>query len=150
MTLGEPKRLTDPPVGTRPFKLACFSVNNHLNTLGQVNIKNLTSLSCRGVLPILDLREKESEKWQEGRVTRLDVDGSKHREQRSRQLGGKVVGTTALITASSKKGEVKRRLCAVVWLSDHNHLFTGESEGREEPLQRVGTTRQSCGKVGHV
>ncbi|PKI71966.1 hypothetical protein CRG98_007649 [Punica granatum] len=31
-----------------------------------------------GVLPSLDLRGKESEKWQESRVTRLDVEGSRH------------------------------------------------------------------------
>ncbi|PKI55404.1 hypothetical protein CRG98_024177 [Punica granatum] len=40
-------------------------------------MKNLTSLSHRGVLPSLDVRGKESGKWQEGRVTRLDTKGSR-------------------------------------------------------------------------
>ncbi|PKI53387.1 hypothetical protein CRG98_026227 [Punica granatum] len=49
-----------------------------------------------------------------------------------------------------KKGEVKRRLCAVVGLSDRDHLFTGESEGCEEPLEHDGTTGQSRGRKRHV
>ncbi|PKI43212.1 hypothetical protein CRG98_036397 [Punica granatum] len=35
-------------------------------------------------------------------------------------------------------------------LSDRDHLFTGESEGCEEPLEHDGTTRQSRGKKWHV
>ncbi|OWM75348.1 hypothetical protein CDL15_Pgr021064 [Punica granatum] len=41
-------------------------------------MKNLTSLSRRGVLPSLDVRGKESGKWQEGRVTWLDTKGSRY------------------------------------------------------------------------
>ncbi|PKI68878.1 hypothetical protein CRG98_010733 [Punica granatum] len=34
--------------------------------------------------------------------------------------------------------------------SDRDHLFTGESEGYEEPFERDGTTRRSRGKKWHV
>ncbi|PKI49541.1 hypothetical protein CRG98_030078 [Punica granatum] len=37
----------------------------------------------------------------------------------------------------------KRRSCLVARLSDSDHLVTRESEGREEPLENDGTTRQS-------
>ncbi|PKI35275.1 hypothetical protein CRG98_044338 [Punica granatum] len=43
----------------------------------------------RGVLPSLRARGRESRKWQEGRVTRLDATGDGTREQRQRQLRGK-------------------------------------------------------------
>ncbi|PKI42786.1 hypothetical protein CRG98_036820 [Punica granatum] len=43
-----------------------------------------------------------------------------------------------------------RRLCTVVWLSDRDHLFTGESEDYEEPFKRDGTTRRSRGRKWHV
>ncbi|PKI77637.1 hypothetical protein CRG98_001975 [Punica granatum] len=49
-----------------------------------------------------------------------------------------------------KKERVERQLCTVVWLSDRDHLFTGESEGDEGPFERDGTTRQSCGRKWHV
>ncbi|OWM72681.1 hypothetical protein CDL15_Pgr009138 [Punica granatum] len=45
---------------------------------------------------------------------------------------------------------MKWRLCTVVWLSDRDHLFTGESEGYEGPVERGGTTRQSRGRKWHV
>ncbi|PKI57000.1 hypothetical protein CRG98_022606 [Punica granatum] len=45
---------------------------------------------------------------------------------------------------------MKRGLCTVVWLSDRDHLFTGESEGCEGPFERDGTTRQSRGRKWHV
>ncbi|OWM72780.1 hypothetical protein CDL15_Pgr024832 [Punica granatum] len=45
---------------------------------------------------------------------------------------------------------VKRWLCTVDQPSDRDHLFTGEGEGGEEPLERDGTTRQSRGKKWHV
>ncbi|PKI63922.1 hypothetical protein CRG98_015703 [Punica granatum] len=147
-------------------------------------MKNLTSLSRRGVLPSLDVRGKEWGKWQEGRVTRRDVTGS-------RQVGENGVGTLAPVTALSeigflgllrsrsrcswtvpngrsldkpktmressiknygprKRERVERRLCTVVGLSDCDRLFTGESEGCEEPFERIGTTRQSHGGKWHV
>ncbi|PKI61999.1 hypothetical protein CRG98_017608 [Punica granatum] len=49
-----------------------------------------------------------------------------------------------------KNKRMKRRLSTVEWLSDRDHLFTGESEGCEEPLERDGTTRQSRGKKWQV
>ncbi|PKI55407.1 hypothetical protein CRG98_024180 [Punica granatum] len=44
---------------------------------------------------------------------------------------------------------MKRGLCTGVWLSDRDHLFTGESEGCERPFERDGTTRRSRGKKWH-
>ncbi|PKI66322.1 hypothetical protein CRG98_013284 [Punica granatum] len=41
-----------------------------------------------------------------------------------------------------EKGEKWQR-CMVERLSARNHLVTGESEGREEPLESDGTTRLS-------
>ncbi|PKI53265.1 hypothetical protein CRG98_026345 [Punica granatum] len=49
-----------------------------------------------------------------------------------------------------KRERVERRLCTVVWLSDRDHLFTGESGGYEEPFECDGTTRQSRGGKWHV
>ncbi|OWM76642.1 hypothetical protein CDL15_Pgr009207 [Punica granatum] len=49
-----------------------------------------------------------------------------------------------------KRKWMKGRLCTVVWLSDRDHLFTGESEGYEGPFERDGTTRQSRGREWHV
>ncbi|PKI68508.1 hypothetical protein CRG98_011104 [Punica granatum] len=81
---------------------------------------------------------------------------------------GKRVGTRALATARCKIGLVvllrdgSRRSWVVSnvpsprqardmdRLSDRDHLFTGESEGREEPFERDGTTRRSRGKKWHV
>ncbi|PKI39665.1 hypothetical protein CRG98_039950, partial [Punica granatum] len=51
---------------------------------------------------------------------------------------------------SAKRKRKKGRSCSVARLLDRDHLVTGESEGRERPLEHVGTTRQSRGKVGHV
>ncbi|PKI48219.1 hypothetical protein CRG98_031374 [Punica granatum] len=45
---------------------------------------------------------------------------------------------------------VKRASCTVERLSDRDHLFTGESVGREGPFARDGTTRRSRGKKWHV
>ncbi|OWM82696.1 hypothetical protein CDL15_Pgr024848 [Punica granatum] len=45
---------------------------------------------------------------------------------------------------------MKRRLCTVVWLSDRDYFFTGESEGYEGPFERDGTTRQSRGREWHI
>ncbi|PKI38840.1 hypothetical protein CRG98_040768 [Punica granatum] len=44
--------------------------------------------------------------------------------------------------ASVAAGE-NEGLCTVVWLSDRDHIFTGESEGCEEPFERDGTTRNA-------
>ncbi|OWM65570.1 hypothetical protein CDL15_Pgr023840 [Punica granatum] len=49
-----------------------------------------------------------------------------------------------------KRERVKRRLGTVVWLSDRDHLFTGESGGYEGPFERDGTTRQGHGRKWHV
>ncbi|PKI61330.1 hypothetical protein CRG98_018285 [Punica granatum] len=45
---------------------------------------------------------------------------------------------------------MKRWLCTVDRPSDHDHLFTREAEGCEEPLECDGTTRQSRGAKWHV
>ncbi|PKI70905.1 hypothetical protein CRG98_008700 [Punica granatum] len=49
-----------------------------------------------------------------------------------------------------KRKWMKRGLCTVVWLSDRDHLFMGESEGCEGPFERDGTTRQSRGRKWQV
>ncbi|OWM77068.1 hypothetical protein CDL15_Pgr002592 [Punica granatum] len=51
---------------------------------------------------------------------------------------------------SVKKKRVERWLCTVNRPSDHDHLFTGEGEGCEEPFERDGTTRRSRGEKWHV
>ncbi|OWM72698.1 hypothetical protein CDL15_Pgr009155 [Punica granatum] len=84
------------------------------------------------------LRDRSRRSWI---VSNLQGPGQTRNDER--KIGKKTV-------KPDKKGEVKQRLCVVVWLSDRNHLFTGEGEGREEPLERVGTTRQSHGKVRYV
>ncbi|PKI60409.1 hypothetical protein CRG98_019194 [Punica granatum] len=40
--------------------------------------------------------------------------------------------------------------CTVERLSDRDHLFTGESEGCEKPLEREGTTRHCRERKWHV
>ncbi|PKI61313.1 hypothetical protein CRG98_018304 [Punica granatum] len=50
----------------------------------------------------------------------------------------------------TKRKRVKRWLCTVDRPSDHDHLFTGEGEGCEEPLERDGTTRQIRERKWHV
>ncbi|PKI63387.1 hypothetical protein CRG98_016215 [Punica granatum] len=45
---------------------------------------------------------------------------------------------------------MKRGLCTVVWLSDRDRLFTGESEGCEGLFERDGTTRRSRGRKWHA
>ncbi|PKI67540.1 hypothetical protein CRG98_012124 [Punica granatum] len=85
-------------------------------------MENLTSLSRRGALPSLDVRGKESGKQREGRVTRLDAMGDGHPRAAAAAAWGK-------------------------WgLSDRDHLFTGESVGREGPFECDGTTHRSRGK----
>ncbi|PKI18290.1 hypothetical protein CRG98_049436, partial [Punica granatum] len=59
-----------------------------------------------------------------------------------RKLGKKLTGP-------DKKDEAERRLCTVGGLSDRDHLFTGESGGYEEPLERDGMTHRSRGKKWH-
>ncbi|OWM74513.1 hypothetical protein CDL15_Pgr005092 [Punica granatum] len=49
-----------------------------------------------------------------------------------------------------KKKLVERWLCTVDRPSDRDHLFTGEGEGCEEPLEHDGTTRQSRGAKWHA
>ncbi|PKI58781.1 hypothetical protein CRG98_020840 [Punica granatum] len=51
------------------------------------------------------------------------------------------------LTRNSRKKKGKKGwLCLVVRLSTHDHLVTGESEGREKPLDGDGTTRHSRGR----
>ncbi|OWM87227.1 hypothetical protein CDL15_Pgr021216 [Punica granatum] len=52
--------------------------------------------------------------------------------------------------SSVRKKTMKRWLCTVDRPSDHDHLFTGEGEGYEEPFERDGTTRQSRGEKWQV
>ncbi|PKI62779.1 hypothetical protein CRG98_016822 [Punica granatum] len=85
----------------------------------------------------------------------LRVEGPERRQPR--QLGKNEVGTLAPGTARrERKLDVKARnpvkretmmrwLCTVDRPSDRDHFFTGEGEGREEPLEWDGTTRQSRG-----
>ncbi|PKH93905.1 hypothetical protein CRG98_049808 [Punica granatum] len=49
-----------------------------------------------------------------------------------------------------KRERVERGLCKVERLSDRDHLFMGESVGREGPFERDGTTRRSRGEKWHV
>ncbi|PKI60421.1 hypothetical protein CRG98_019185 [Punica granatum] len=55
-----------------------ISPTSILATSRHANMENLTSLSRRGVLSSLDVRGKESGKWQEGWETQLDVMGNGH------------------------------------------------------------------------
>ncbi|PKI52577.1 hypothetical protein CRG98_027005 [Punica granatum] len=52
----------------------------------------------------------------------------------------------ASLGSPRKRKRRERRLRPIDRLSAHDHLFTGESEGHEEPLEHVGTTRQDRGK----
>ncbi|PKI75393.1 hypothetical protein CRG98_004222 [Punica granatum] len=49
-----------------------------------------------------------------------------------------------------EKNRMKLRLCTVGRASDHDHLFTEEGEGCEEPFERDGATRRSRGKKWHI
>ncbi|PKI48753.1 hypothetical protein CRG98_030854 [Punica granatum] len=49
-----------------------------------------------------------------------------------------------------KRKTMKRWLCTVDPPSDRDHLFTGEGEGCEEPLECDGTTQQSRGAKWRV
>ncbi|OWM83351.1 hypothetical protein CDL15_Pgr012832 [Punica granatum] len=40
-------------------------------------------------------------------------------------------------TRPGKEKRKKGRLCSVAWLSDRDHLVMGESEGHEEPLEKM-------------
>ncbi|PKH86501.1 hypothetical protein CRG98_049982 [Punica granatum] len=107
-------------------------------------MKNLTSLSRRGVLPSLDVPGEESGKWQEGRVTRRDVTGNR---RPSLDKPETMRESSVKKTVDPVKREwMERRLCVVLGLSDRDHLFTGERVDRGGPFERDGTTRRSRGK----
>ncbi|OWM77012.1 hypothetical protein CDL15_Pgr010100 [Punica granatum] len=83
------------------------------------------------------------------------------REERANDGCARLIDPRTVTTSSRGRVRVVRsplnvmaRLAKVVrgngTRGDRDHLFTGEGEGGEEPLERDGTTRQSRGKKWHV
>ncbi|OWM84221.1 hypothetical protein CDL15_Pgr011606 [Punica granatum] len=59
---------------------------------------------------------------------------------------GKSKKTYEITRGPKKEKEREAWLCLVARLLDRDHLVTGECEGREKPLECVGTTHLSRGK----
>ncbi|PKI53384.1 hypothetical protein CRG98_026224 [Punica granatum] len=96
--------------------------------------KNLASLSRRGLSPSLGIRGKS--RGREEGVGRLD--------RTTRAVSTREV---AAVTTWRKSGWHDSSDHGIEQgLSDRDHLFTGESEGCEEPLECDGTTRRSRGR----
>ncbi|PKI42016.1 hypothetical protein CRG98_037594 [Punica granatum] len=89
----------------------------------------------------------------DSRKTRLGRNGLRDPRGSSRGSPGKTSrhASSGHGTANPVKNKrMVRRLSTVERLSDRDHLFTGESEGCEEPFERDGTTHRSRGKKWHV